>query len=466
MKKIKFRYWIKIAFIYLFVFNICLVSAALLLNDWWLSVAAILMSVLQFVLLENYRKRINTIFHYPIYEKARSAFSVIHPTITDVLFTQTSRHSLTSKELRVISNRSENSSQEVIEGSLLGQSDPGYEYLKGDGMPFISDLKDLRVIIGTEQCLEPYNCSILNADVTHLGDVNGKTLRAISEGANIRNFAVNTGHLGICSHIIRGGSDLVWQVSLADCTFVNHHDGAARETRFRLNAARNYVKMIELVLPAKDTLGKEEEILINKAVSMVKKLRSLSEGKPIGIKIINPDALIFRSICRAMLVTGINVDFITVECNATTLFHASDYSSDKSPQFEKAILNARNTIRRYGLPVKIIASGRFITEYDILKAIALGADLCFTAIPFALAIAFKPWYKRDNSLKQRIGAANFHRNTIAAAIKLMELNGFASLSDIRLDKFYRRENFLVQKTLEEIYFSESANKKSLFMNLN
>ena len=118
-----------------------------------------------------------------------------------------------------------------------------------------------------------------------------------------------------------------------------------------------------------------------------------------------------------------------------------------------------------------MAAGKIITGTDILKAIALGADTCYSArgmmfalgciqalqcdsgrCPVGIATQDKSLYKGLDPADKRVRVANFHGNTIKAVTEMMEACGFADLEAVTAKKIFRRVEKGEVLSFEDLYF--------------
>jgi glutamate synthase domain-containing protein 2 len=137
--------------------------------------------------------------------------------------------------------------------------------------------------------------------------------------------------------------------------------------------------------------------------------------------------------------------------------------------------------------IKIIASGKIITGFDILKVLSLGASLCYSArgmmmalgcvqalicdsgkCPVGVATQDPSLYKALHPEYKKVRVANFHGKTIAATREMMEACAFKAVDNIHPSKFFRRINQQEVKSFHQIYFNEkeSALKQNLRTQLN
>ena len=118
-------------------------------------------------------------------------------------------------------------------------------------------------------------------------------------------------------------------------------------------------------------------------------MRRLSGGKPAGFKLCVGHKWEFLAICKAMLQTGIYPDFIVVDGNEGGTGAAPlEFMDHLGMPMREGVnfvhnaligINARDRI-------KIGASGKIATAFDIARAMALGADWCNSARGFMFAL--------------------------------------------------------------------------------
>ena len=118
-------------------------------------------------------------------------------------------------------------------------------------------------------------------------------------------------------------------------------------------------------------------------------MRRLSGGKPAGFKLCIGHPWEFLAICKAMLETGIYPDFIVVDGNEGGTGAAPlEFMDHLGMPMREGVnfvhnaligINARDRI-------KIGASGKIATAFDMARAMAIGADWCNSARGFMFAL--------------------------------------------------------------------------------
>jgi glutamate synthase domain-containing protein 2 len=124
-------------------------------------------------------------------------------------------------------------------------------------------------------------------------------------------------------------------------------------------------------------------------LQFVKRLRDLSGGKPVGFKLCIGHPWEWFAICKAMLKTEILPDFIVVDgSEGGTGAAPVEFADHVGYPLQDALLLVHNSLVGIGLreEIRIIASGKIISAFDIVRTCALGADMCNSARGFMFAL--------------------------------------------------------------------------------
>jgi glutamate synthase domain-containing protein 2 len=78
--------------------------------------------------------------------------------------------------------------------------------------------------------------------------------------------------------------------------------------------------------------------------------------------------------------------------------------------------------------------------------------------PVGIATQQPSLYKGLDITDKKVRVANYHKNTIHAAIEIMEACGFRSLDDIQPTRFFRKVDPLHTRSFDEIYFTNKENR--------
>jgi glutamate synthase domain-containing protein 2 len=208
-------------------------------------------------------------------------------------------------------------------------------------------------------------------------------------------------------------------------------------------------------------------------------LRHLSDGKPVGFKLCIGDKEEFTDICKAIIATGIIPDFISVDGGEGGTGAAPlEFTDHLGMPLHEALAFVKQTLDDLRLTdkIKIIATGKIITAFDILKALALGASACYSArgmmfalgciqalqcdsgrCPVGVATQDPALYKGLDPSDKKVRVANFHANTLIATKEMMEACGFKNINEVKASKFFRRVDEQTTKSFDQIYFRRNNN---------
>jgi glutamate synthase domain-containing protein 2 len=457
------------------------------------------------------QKRHAVLRNYPVIGRLRYLFEIIRPELRQYFFeSDVDGRPFSRRQRAIVYQRAKNEKQTVAFGMQADPSAPGYEWVNHSIYPVSVDVQDLRVRIGNEQCLQPYHASIYNISAMSYGALSKTAISALNQGAAMGGFAHNTGEGGISDYHLKGG-DLVWQIGTGyfGC---RTNDGRFDPIAFKQKALSPSVKMIELklsqgakpghggILPAaKNTaeIAAIRHVQPNTTVhsparhaefdypvellQFIQFLRRLSEGKPVGFKLCIGSKQEFIEICQAICATNIIPDFISVDGGEGGTGAAPlEFTDHLGMPLYEALAFVKQTLDEHELSAKIriLAAGKIITAFDILKALSLGASACYSArgmmfalgciqalqcdsgkCPVGVATQNPALYKGLDPTDKKVRVASFHANTIIATKEMMEACGFRSIEEIHASKFFRRIDEQTSKNFEQIYFNK--NKKRL-----
>lgn len=275
------------------------------------------------------------------------------------------------------------------------------------------------ILIGGPNCLQPYAASYLNISAMSFGSLSSNAIEALNYGAKKAGCYHNTGEGGISPYHLKHQGDIVWQIGTGLFGCRDEH-GQFSPDLFTASATKPEVKMIEIKLSqgAKPghggVLPKEKitpEIAAIRHISIledcispatnpqcktplallafVEQLRGLSGGKPVGFKLCIGNPGEFLALCKAMLETGITPDFITVDgAEGGTGAAPVEFSNRLGMMCLEGIYFVNNALIGVGLrdKIRIIASGKTASSFDLLSKIAVGADLVNAARTMMMAL--------------------------------------------------------------------------------
>ena len=294
-----------------------------------------------------------------------------------------------------------------------------YQWMNHSIAPTDIDNHDFRIAIGGPDCSRPYSASVFNISAMSFGALSANAILALNEGARRGNFCHDTGEGSISRYHREKGGDLTWEIG-SGYFGCRNPDGGFDEQKFKENAASDQVKMIEIklsqgakpghggVLPGAkvtaeiaeargvpigiDCVSPSKHSAFSTPLGLLQfvvRLRALSGGKPVGIKFAVGHPWEWFGIVKAMQATGITPDFIVVDGGEGGTGAAPlEFTDHVGAPMREALMLVHNTLVGIGLRerIRIGASGKIVTAFDIVRAIAMGADWCNSARGFMFSL--------------------------------------------------------------------------------
>jgi glutamate synthase domain-containing protein 2 len=444
--------------------------------------------------------------NFPLLGRLRYVFEDMRPKIQQYFVeSDTDGAPINRNERSVIYQRAKKQIDTIPFGTQLNVYSEGYEWMTHSIAPLDHHkvVADPRVTFGGKMCKQPYKASVLNISAMSFGSLSGNAVEALNAGAKIGGFAHNTGEGGISPHHLVNNGDLIWQVGTG---YFGARDEAGNFSpeAFKKNAVRPQVKMIEIklsqgakpghggILPAKKNTPEIAAIRLVKPgttvfsppfhsafttpielIKFVEKLRELSGGKPVGFKLCIGKKSEFLGICKAMVQLNSYPDFITIDGGeGGTGAAPPEFSNFVGMPLLDALAFADDALRGFGIrdQMRLIASGKVLTGFHILRAMALGADTCNCARAMMMALGCIQALECNRNTcptgvatqdpvlmsglvveDKKTRVANFHKNTVDSFVELMAAAGLDGPDKINRSHVYRRVFMNMVKTYEEIY---------------
>lgn len=390
-------------------------------------------------------------------------------------------------------------------GTQFNVYDEGYEWMTHSIAPkdFHKMNHDPRILVGNKDCKQPYSCSVFNVSAMSFGSLSHAAIQALNGGAKIGDFAHNTGEGGISPYHTVEGGDLIWQIGTGYFG-ARDDDGFFSVETFRKNALRPEVKMIELklsqgakpghggILPAAKNTPEIAAIRHVKPyitiysppyhsafsnprefVLFLKQLREASDGKPIGFKLCIGHKSEFISICKAMVELDIYPDFINVDGGeGGTGAAPQEFSNYVGAPFMDGLAFVENMLRGFNIRhhIKLFTSGKILSGFHMVRALALGADVCMSARGMMMALGcIQALVCNKNTCptgiatqdpqlvaglvvsNKKVRVANFHEETVNSLVELLGAAGIDNPKQLTRSHIYRRVFMNEVRTLEDIY---------------
>jgi glutamate synthase domain-containing protein 2 len=379
----------------------------------------------------------------------------------------------------------------------------GFEWLDHSIAPRPAAKEPFRILIGGPDCQKPYSASILNISAMSFGALSKNAILALNAGAKKGNFAHDTGEGGYSPYHRENGGDIIWEIGSGYFSCRNG-DGSFCADKFAAAATQEQVKMVELklsqgakpghggVLPGAkvsaeiavtrgvpvgvDCISPSRHSAFSSPIEMMQfiaTMRRLSGGKPAGFKLCIGHPWEFLAICKAMLETKIYPDFIVIDGKeggtGAAPLEFTDHLGMPLREGLNFVHNALIGINARGR-IKLGASGKIISAFDIARVMALGADWCNSARGFMFALGCiqslschtdrcPTGVSTQDPTRQRALVVpdkservyNFHRATLESLAELVGAAGLDHPSQFALMHFSRRVSQHEVKSFGELY---------------
>ncbi|MFD2740645.1 FMN-binding glutamate synthase family protein [Sulfitobacter aestuarii] len=343
--------------------------------------------------------------------------------------------------------------------------------------------KNPRVSVGNAQTAKPYSASVLNISAMSFGSLSANAIRALNYGAREGGFYHDTGEGGLSAHHLAHGGDIVWELGSG---YFGARDDSGRfdPAAFAETAQHDAVKMTEIklsqgakpghggLLPApkvtqeiaevrkvpahRDCLSPRSHSAFSTPVEMLEfaaKMRDLSGGKPVGLKLCVGQPYEVFAIMKAILKTGITPEFIVVDgAEGGTGAAPVELSDWVGLPLSEGLVLMRNALVGCGLKdrIRLVASGKIYSGMGLARNLAMGADWCNAARAFMFSIGCIQAQRchlgtcptgvttqdphRQRGLIPEIQgrhAARFHCKTVEAMVDMVASAGLTHPRDLR-----------------------------------
>jgi glutamate synthase domain-containing protein 2 len=442
--------------------------------------------------------------NYPIAAHLRFILEEIRPEMRQYFFEGEKDGVPFSRDKRaIVYQRAKNVLDKRPFGTHYDVYADGYEWVHHSMNPSDVAHSDFRVTVGGPDCAKPYSASVFNISAMSFGSLSANAIRSLNKGAALGGFAHDTGEGGMSPHHAAAGGDIIWELG-SGYFGAREPDGTFSAQKFRDTAGRPQIKMIEIklsqgakpghggVLPAAKVSA---EIAATRGVPMgvdcispsrhsafgtpvelmhfVRQLRELSGGKPVGLKLCVGHPWEFLAICKGMLETAIYPDFIVVDGKEGGTGAAPlEFMDHLGMPLRDGLSFVHNALVGIGAreKIKLGASGKIVTGFDIARAMALGADWCNAARGFMFAVGCiqsqschtdrcPTGVATQDPLRQKAivvpdkaqRVAQYHAQTVKALAEIVAASGLSHPSDFTLAHFSKRVSSQETLSLAQLY---------------
>ncbi|AUC15539.1 FMN-binding glutamate synthase family protein [Tenacibaculum sp. SZ-18] len=408
----------------------------------------------------------------------------------------------------IVYQRAKKEIETVPFGTQHNLYEKGYEFVKHSLFPTDhNNVSGENVVFGSDKCSQKYEGSIINISAMSFGSLSKNAIMALNQGAKMGGFAHNTGEGGVSPYHLQGG-DLIFQVGTGYFGAGKTIEGKRYfdDDVFKENAIRPEVKMIEIklsqgakpghggILPAKKNTHEISNIRsvepftrvdsppghssfsnFQEMISFLQKVRDLSNGKPVGIKFCVGNNEEIEEMIKTFSIAENYPDFISVDGGEGGTGSAPlEFTNYVGTPLLDGLSFVNKTLIKYNLKnqIKIIASGKAIDAFDIIKLKAMGADAVAMARSFMLSLGCiqarecnldscpvgvatqnEDLVKALVVADKNVRVKNFHEKTIAAVKEVVSAMGKNSIDEVTSKDVFRRNKEGDITSLENIYFN-------------
>lgn len=458
----------------------------------WSLLGAVFFGGLTAVGIRDLTQTFSAVRHnYPIIGHLRFALEKIRPEIRQYFIESDTEATPFSRSQRsLIYARAKGATDKRPFGTQLDVRAPGYEWINHSVAPSHVSTHDFRVTIGGPACAQPYSASVFNISAMSFGALSANAIQALNAGAKQGGFAHDTGEGSISRwHRVHGG-DLIWEIG-SGYFGCRNTDGTFSPQAFAANATDPQVKMVEIklsqgakpghggVLPGpkvtpeiaeargvrvgEDCVSPAAHSAFSTPLALmhfVDLLRSLSGGKPVGIKLCIGHPWEWFAMVKAMQETGITPDFIVVDgSEGGTGAAPLEFTDHVGVPLQEGLRLVHNTLVGAGLRdrIKVGCAGKVVSAFDIARVMALGADWCNSARGFMMALGCIQAQTchtghcptgvttQDPVRQQALNVGNktsrvlnFHQSTLKALHELVQASGLMHPNQITTQHIIRR----------------------------
>ncbi len=491
-----------------FIIASCLATFLVLILAYWSPAAlwlfAVIAPLIALGLMDMFQSRQTVRRNFPLLGHGRYILEMLRPEINQYFVESNIDGRPYNRNKRsIIYQRAKGDVDTLPFGTQLDVYEEGYEWINHSILPKNQHGEPPRVKVGGKDCKQPYSASVFNISAMSYGSLSKNAILALNGGAKIGGFYHNTGEGGLSPYHLEPGGDICWQLGTGYFGCRNK-DGNFDATEFKKRAHLPAVKMIEIklsqgakpghggILPAKKVTQEIAEIrgveigidVLSppahsafatpiELVRFVKNLRELSGGKPVGFKLCLGKKREFMAICKAMIAEDTYPDFITIDgAEGGTGAAPQEFSDSVGTPLNEALIFVHNCLVGLNIrnEIRLIASGKIATGFNLAQKIALGADICNAARGMLFAIGCIQAL-RCNTNQCPTGVATqdpelvvglhvgdkttrvgkYHKATLHSFMDVLGAAGLTNPSELRPWHIQRRVDSVTVKHYGEIY---------------
>jgi len=386
----------------------------------FLTVTFFFLSVINFY-YRHVQKRHALLANFGFMAQARYVLESLGPELRQYLFsTDTEEKPFSRVERSEVYQKSKAVDSSSAFGSQLLFDGSEYK-LRHSLYPMDHDkVAPFELVFGEERGIE--NTYVMKKPVIvsamSYGALGENAVRALARGSKKAGIAMNTGEGGNPKYHLMEGCDLVFQMGTAKFG-VRNDDSSLNEDKLRSLAQKSSIKMIEIKFsqgakPGKGGLLPKEKITkeiselrgvpmgkdvvspahhvectdADSTVKFIKRIQDISD-LPVGIKMCFGRQDEFEELIQAMKRLDIYPDYISIDgAEGGTGAAPKSFMDDIGVPLFQALPLVHQILKTYSVrdKMKLLAAGKLVSPGKQFMALSMGADACYTARGFMLAL--------------------------------------------------------------------------------
>ncbi|QCU77210.1 FMN-binding glutamate synthase family protein [Citricoccus sp. SGAir0253] len=478
---------------------------AYLVGLWaWIVLGVIVLLLIGLAVWDMTQRRHSILRNFPVIGHARYLLESIRPEIQQYFVERNVDGKPFNRDQRsLVYSRAKGQDDHKAFGTERDTNLIGYEYLLHSTAPVPTPEPLPTVRIGGPDCRQPYDISLLNISSMSFGSLSKNAVLAMNKGAGMGGFIHETGEGGLTRFHRGNGADLFWEIG-SGYFGCRTEDGHFDPERFAAKAVLPEVKGITIklsqgakpglggVLPAAKVtpeIAEAREVPVGvdcispashsafhtprELMRFIGRLRELSGGKPIGIKLCVGSRTDVLAMCKAMWAERIAPDYVIVDgSEGGTGAAALEYQDNVGTPLTEGLMLMHNALVGTGLRhmIKIGAAGKVVSGSDIVKRLIQGADFTMSARAMMMATGCIQAQKchtnhcpvgvatQDPRLMRALDVDdkanrvhNYHKLTVREAVQIMASMGVSNPSQLTTRMLRRRVDHLTTRSYASIY---------------
>ena len=390
---------------------------------FWLVIGLVVLAAIVVGIVDRSQKADAIRRNYPVLGRFRGLFSALGEFFRQYFFAMDREELPFNRAQRDwVKHAADGKSNTIAFGSTRNITVPGTPIFMPAAFPPLDDqfASSEPRLIGPHARVPYAAPSFFNLSGMSYGAISKPAVQALSRGAKLGGFWMNTGEGGLSPYHLEGGCDLVFQIGTAKYG-VRDAEGGLDDAKLAEVAAHPQVRMFELKLAQGAKPGKGGILPAEKITSEIAAIRGIAKGadslspnrhrevadpaalldfvghirevtgKPVGIKTVMGQAETFQALFDEINRRGAEhaPDFITLDggeggtgASPMPLMDLVGVSIREALPLLADMRNAAGLRER----IRIVASGKLVNPGDVAWALAAGADFVASARGFMFAL--------------------------------------------------------------------------------